>query len=129
MKREILLSLSAGELDEYARALGFDATGAKSAKAKVELIESRRERVAEVEVLGIAVRIPVKRLHDKRITDRLNGGAASDEEFEGLMRDLLGDDQMDAIVEHVTDEDGTVDIDALGLILAKAVRSDELKNF
>ncbi len=129
MKKELLLKLEPEELDEYAKTLGIDAAKAKGAKAKVELIERRRERVAEISALGITVTVPVRRMHDKRITDRLNGRRLSDSQLEKLMRDLLGDEQMDAVIEHVTEEDGTVDVDALGLIIAKIVRSDDLKNF
>lgn len=129
MKKELLLKLEPEELDEYAKTLGIDTAKAKGGKAKVELIERRRERVAEISALGITVTVPVRRMHDKRITDRLNGRRLSDSQLEKLMRDLLGDEQMDAVIEHVTEEDGTVDVDALGLIIAKIVRSDDLKNF
>lgn len=129
MRREILYSMGEDELDEYASTLGIDTRKAKGAKAKADLIEGKRERVAEVEAMGITVSIPIKRMHDKRITDKLNGKRLTDAQFDKLMMDLLGKEQYAAICEHVTDDDGTVDVDALGYILSKVVHSDELKNF
>lgn len=123
------MELSAAELDEYASALGVDTTKLRGQKAKLRLIEERRERVATIPVLGLDLRVPVKRLHDKRLTDRIRKPRHTDEETEEIMRDLLGQEQFDSVVERCTDEDGTVDVDAMALAYVKVLTSGELKNF
>ena len=129
MRKEVMLEMDAEQLDEYARVLGFDAGKARGVKAKAALIEKKREREAEIDVLGMTVRVPVKRMHDKRITDRLTGELTDDREAERLMRDLIGDEQADELLERCTEEDGTVDADAFGYAIAKIAYSPELKNF
>lgn len=42
---------------------------------------------------------------------------------------MLGDEQMTELERACTDEDGTVDIDAMALAVAKIITSQELKNF
>lgn len=129
MRREVLEEMGEEEIDRYMRVLGVDAGAAKSKAAKIIRIERARERTAEIDVLGMTLAVPVKRLHDKRVTDRLNGQAATDEEMNEVMEALLGAEQRDAVLERCTDEDGTVDLEAYSLALATVVSSDELKNF
>lgn len=129
MKREVLMSMSKTELDEYARVLGIDASGKKTVAAKVELIEKRRGRTAEIDALGLTLTIPVKRMHDKRVTDLEGKRPMSDEDATRLLALILGDEQMEKLVERATDEDGVVDVDALGLAMARVLASSDLKNF
>lgn len=129
MKREVLMSMSKTELDDYARVLGIDASGKKTAAAKVELIEKRRGRTAEVDALGLTLTIPIKRMRDKRVTDLEGRRPMSDEDATRLLTLILGDDQMEKLVERATDEDGVVDVDALGLAMARVLASSDLKNF
>lgn len=129
MKREFLLNTSAEQLDTYARVLGFDVSGLPTIEEKVDAICERRERTAEVNALGMTFTIPIKRLHDKRVTDRLDGDGMDAGDFYQLMRDIVGDDQFEALVAHCTDEDGTVDNDAIAYTLGIIERSDALKNF
>ncbi len=129
MREEVMNELPLSELDEYAARIGIDTTGARGRAQKVEMIREARERTAEVHVLGMTVVVPIRRMHDKRVTDRLNGQEMSDAEFESLMVGLLGRDQMDAISAHVSDEDGTVDLDAYGMVLRAVITSDAVKNF
>ena len=123
------MSMSASELDRYAKACGIDTGGTKSIKAKVALIEESRERTVDIAVCGMTVTVPMRNLHDKRIGDRIERGALNDNaEAERLMIDLCGQDQWEAIIERCTEDDGVVDIDALGLIIASVVTSGKLKN-
>lgn len=124
-----MMSMSERQLDAYALVLGIDVSGLATREEKVALIEERRERVADVDVLGMRVAIPVKRLHDKRLTDKLNGVAVSDEVLVAILEEIVGPDQMALIEERCTDEDGTVDTDAYALAIAEITNSDELKNF
>lgn len=129
MKHEVLMSMSKTELDDYARVLGIDASGKKTVAAKAELIEKRRERTAEVDALGLTLVIPIKRMRDKRVTDLAGKRPMSDEDATELLTLILGDEQMQKLVERATDEDGVVDVDAMGLAMARVLASDELKNF
>ena len=108
MKRSTLLRMTPEQLDGYARMLGFDVSGHETVEEKADAIEARRERVATIDVAGLSLTVPMKRLHDKS---------------------LIGDEQMDAIRVLVTDEDGTVDADGYLLVLNAINTSNELKNF
>lgn len=129
MRHETLARMSEVQLDAYADLLGIDTRNIDGVDAKVDEIESRRGRVAEVGVLGITVTIPMKRLHDRRIMDRYSGKAMTNSTLEDFIRDLVGDDQMDAIRDACTDEDGTVDSEALLYAYTCINGADELKNF
>lgn len=129
MRKEVLETLSASELEGYAAVIGVDVSNVKTKKARIARIVEARERTADVNALGMTLTVPIKRLHDKRVTDRLNGGVVGDEELMEIMAAILGEDQLAAIEAHCTDEDGTVDVDAYGVILAAVINSDELKNF
>ena len=124
-----MLRMSAGELDSYARAMGFSVRGAKTAEQKAALIEERRGHVAEVTTLGVTLAVPVKRLRDKRVTDLLSKEGRTDAETEQMMRLVVGDDGWEALVSAATEEDGTVDTDALVHAISTVVTSRELKNF
>lgn len=130
MKSEILSNLTEVELDAYAGAMGLRLPENMPRCEKVEAIVEARNRSASITVLGFTVTVPVKRLHDKRVADKASVlYMMSDAEMEKLFVDIVGQEQMDAIVEHCTDEDGTVDSDALGVFIALVLTSEELKNF
>lgn len=129
MNREQMLRMSPAELDGYARAMGFSVRGAKTAEQKAALIEERRGRVAEVTLLGVTVAVPIKRLHDKRVTDLLAKGDRTDEETERVARMIVGDEQWEAVVAAATEDDGTVDNDALGYAIVALLTSRDLKNY
>ena len=130
MKKEYLLAMSESELDLYGRACGIDTTAAKGVKAKAALIAQARERTADIHVMGMTLTVPIKKMRDKTVGDRIEAGALqSNAKIEELMVDLLGAEQWEAIIERCTDEDGTVDIDAFGVIVAEILSSTELKNY
>lgn len=129
MKRETLLKLDESQLAAYASILGVDVSSIKTAKAKVNAIEKARERVASIDVFGTTIEIPIKRLHDLNITKKLDGGNKSDAEVLNVMREILGDDQMQVVYDLCTDDDGTIDAEAVSLALFTIANSDELKNF
>ncbi len=130
MKREILASLIESELDLYAKTIGVELPDGMPICEKVDRVEEARNRTAVVSVLGFDVSVPIKSLHDKRVADKVkNLSILSDDAMETLFVDIVGDDQWDAIVEHCTDDDGVVDVDALGLFIAKVLVDPELKNF
>lgn len=129
MRKETLLSLSGAEIDRYAEVLGIDTTKLKAKAAKVERIEKARQRTADIEAMGLTLTVPIKKMHDKRITDRMSVGRLSDSQLDALMTDLLGEEQVAKVYEHCTDEDGTIDVEAVALVYTTIISSDELKNF
>lgn len=129
MKREVLLEMSKTELDEYAQVVGVDVTGKKTVVQKVDTIEKCRGRTADVDALGIALTVPIKRMRDKRVSDLMSKRPMTDDDAGNLLLLLLGQEQMDKVVDRVTDDDGTVDVDAMGLVMARVLSSEELKNF
>ena len=129
MNSEQMRRMSASELDAYAKTMGFSVRGAKTAEQKAALIESRRGRVAELTLLGVHVSVPIKRLRDRRVTDLLSKDAPTDADTELMARLIVGDEAWDALVAAATEDDGTVDNDALGYAIAALLTSRELKNF
>lgn len=121
--------MSAGELDEYGKAMGVDMRPAATVADKIALIEGRREQCAEVSALGVALRIPKKALSDKRLTELLNApGGMDDAQATAALRLLLGDMQFAALRDAATDDDGTVDNVALGVAFVRVLQSEQLKN-
>lgn len=129
MNKDYLAMMDEGELEAYAKVLGFTTAAAQTAADKVKLIEQKRGRCAELTVLGIAMSIPVKRAHDGRFIDAMNKEDRTTEELDGAFRFLLGDEQYASLMEAVTEDDGTRDDDALGYAYNKLLYSAELKNF
>lgn len=129
MNREAMELMCVDELDEFGKVLGIAMSPAKTKEDKILLIERKRDRCASIHVLGHDFDIPIKRMHDKRITDLITKLDRSDDETELAMQMLLGDDQFDTLVGACTEPDGTIDIDAMGLAFVKIITSDELKNF
>ena len=129
MRHDVLMEMSLEQLDMYGRVCGIDVSDKKTKRMKVAAIEARRGRTADVDVHGMTLTVPVRAMHDKRVTDLLNGGPLSDEQATELMVLLLGDEQYAALVERCTDDDGLVDVEAVGLAFATIVNCEELKNF
>lgn len=129
MKRETLLKLSNKEIDAYAQTIGVDVSGCKTKALKADAIEKARARVADIQVMGITLHIPVKRLHNLNITTRLNGQITSDAELMDITKQIIGDEQMDKLYAACTDDDGTIDSEAVSLAIATIITSEELKNF
>ena len=129
MNPEYLNRMSEAELDEYAKALGFTAKAAPDKSAKIDMITRRREKVVTVSALGIDFDIPVKRAHDKRVADLLTKPTRSDEEAEKAMQLLLGEEQFTELANACIEDDGTVDVEAMGYAYVRILTSDELKNF
>lgn len=129
MNSEYMERMSALELDEYAKSCGINIARFKDKHAKINAINERRERTATVRALGIDFEIPIKRVHDKRLSDLLNNPNASDEDMTRAMILLLGQEQFDELVSACTEDDGTVDVNAMGVAYVRIISSDNLKNF
>lgn len=129
MKRSILERMSESEIDEYAKVLGVELAPCETLEEKIDMIERRRERCAVVSALGIDFEIPIKRVHDKRISDIITNPKATDEDTYKAMNLLLGDSQTRRLIDACTDDDGTIDSDALGLAFVKILTSKSLKNY
>ena len=129
MRRESMERMTLEELDEYGKVVGVPVGHASSAEDKMRLIERARERVATVRAVGLDLRITYKALHDKRASDLLAKPDRTDEETDEALLLVLGDDQKAELYAACTDEDGTVDVDALAIAYVKIFTSDELKNF
>ncbi len=129
MNKEHMARMGADELDRYARSMGFSAKAGKTAEEKARIIERKRGRAAKISVIGVEVEVPVKRLHDKRVTDLLAKREKTDEETAEMIRLIVGDEAWDELVKAATEEDDTVDNDALGFAIASIITSRELKNY
>ncbi len=128
MNREAMERMSAGELDAYARVLGIDLRGAKGSQRKIEVITRRRERCAEIRVLGLDLEVPVRRAHDRRVNELLSGGRTDADMVEALGL-LLGEEQFEALEAACTEEDGVFDVEAFAFAAATVLGSPDLKNF
>lgn len=117
------------ELEGYAKEMGFTTRAATGAEAKAKLIRSRRERVVEMRVIGVDVSVPIKRAHDKRVSDLLRKRPRTDKDVTEAFRILLGDEQLSAIMAAATEEDGTVDEAAVAYAFNSILDNGDLKNF
>lgn len=124
-----MMEMSLEQLDQYGRVCGIDVTGKRTKAQKVALIEERRARVADIDVLGMTLHVPVRAMRDKRVTDLISRGDLTEAEADWLMGALLGEEQYEALVERCTDDDGIVDVNALALAFGTVIRSDDLKNY
>lgn len=124
-----MMEMSLEQLDQYGTACGIDVSGKRTKAQKVALIEERRGRVADVDVLGMTLHVPVRAMKDKRVTDLLDRGGLSEADADWLMGALLGEEQYASLIERCTDEDGVVDVSAVGIAFATIVRSEDLKNY
>lgn len=122
------MSMSSDELDEYASVIGASVSGMDSIAEKVSAIESRRERTHEISLFGTLFVIPVRNIRDKRFQDAARG-ILTDGDAEIAARLALGDEQWEKLIVLATDEDGVVDIDALGMAVARILSNPELKNY
>lgn len=130
MRHEVMMDMSLDELDAYGRACGIDVSGLRTKAQKVGRIEERRGRVAEVHMLGTTMTIPIRRLHDKRVSDLLRKeGGLTDEEAATAMVLLLGEEQYEEVIDRCTDEDDVVDVEALGCAFVALFSDPELKNY
>ena len=129
MRHEVLMEMSLEQLDQYGQACGIDVTGKRTKAQKVALIEERRQRMAEIDALGMTLAVPVRAMHDKRVTDLLDRGGLSEAEADALMTMLLGEEQYERVVERCTDDDGVIDVNAVGLVFGTLITSKELKNY
>ncbi len=128
MKKEYLLKMSDEELAGYMKMLGISSKATKTREAKIELIERRRAKTETIDVLGIPIEVSVKKLRDRRVLDAYQA-ATTDAQMEAVARQIIGDEQMDALAVAATDEDGTVDVDALGYAIATILTNKKVKNF
>lgn len=117
------------ELDAYAKALGITVTNLKTAADKIGVITKRRDRMAKLKILGLDLEVPIKRLYDKRVSDVLDKSALTDAESIDLMTLVFGEEQMQMILEACTEDDGTIDVVALGYVFTRVFTDNALKNF
>lgn len=128
MNTDYMRKMSADELEAYAKHMGFTLAAGKTIEDKIAIIEAKRSREAGMTLLGVPVSVPIKRLHDKRVTDLL-AKKRTDEETMRMFRLIVGDESCDKVVDAATEDDGTVDNDALGYAIATLVMNKDLKNF
>ena len=128
MRKEILEQMTDAELMEYAQAVGVKQTAMTKAKNKAKLIFDRWEKVVNINVYGYDFEVKTKVLKDKRFVDLVTKENATDDEMTEALLILIGEAQLQKLYELCTDEDGTVDIAAIGLAFVRLINSPELKN-
>lgn len=128
MRRDTLMAMSGDELDAYAKLLGANTAGMDSHAEKIAAIDAKRESTHEVTLLGKTFSIPVRNIRDKRFQD-VATSINNDIQAEKAARLALGEEQWDELVERASDEDGVIDIDALGYAVALILHNPELKNY
>lgn len=129
MNTDYMRKMSADELEAYAKHMGFTLAAGKTIEDKIAIIEAKRSREVELTLLGVPVSVPIKRLHDKRVTDLLANKRRTDDETMRMFRLIVGDEACDEVVAAATEDDGTVDNSALGYAIATLVMDKDLKNF
>lgn len=126
MKKEILETMSEAELRAYASNLGIPAKALNAATDKAKFVESRWEKVVTVKVAGESFTIPTKVVKSKGFIDLMAKG--EDVATEQALELLIGADGMKKVTDMATDEDGTVDVIAMGTIYGLILNDRKLKN-
>ena len=129
MNPRYLANMSEDELEAYANELGFTTRAAAGREAKAALIERRRERGVDVDAIGVSLHLTVKAAHDRRFQELISKRDRDGRDVEDAFRLLLGDEQFGELQQAATDEDGTVDEDALAYAYNRILSCEELKNF
>lgn len=129
MRHDVMMAMSKSELDAYATSLGINVAAKKTIASKVAAIEDARGRCADIDVFGETFTIPIKAVHDKRVSDLATKSNLTDDDAMHLLELLLGEEQIAKLTELCTDEDGTVDVNAIALAMATILQSEKLKNF
>ena len=119
MKKDILLSLSDGELDDFAKTVGAETDGLEHV-AKVDAILNRQNRIVRFKALGMDIEIETSKFNDMRNT-KLDFDASRVDGMIDAARFLFGDEQEKRIREYITDDDGAQDTIAYAYIVQKAV--------
>lgn len=129
MNTDYMRKMSADELEAYAKQMGFTLAAGKTIEDKIAIIEAKRSREVDLTLLGVPVSVPIKRMYDKRVTDLLAKKNRTDDETMAMFRLIVGDEACDEVVAAATEDDGTVDNNALGYAIAALVTDKDLKNF
>lgn len=129
MNPKYLEKMSASELNEYAKAIGIKKLVGKTRAEKIEYLEKRRHRSATIKVLGVTLNIPIKALHDRRVYEVLDSPTSTDNDCVETLKLVIGEEQFQELLAACTDEDGTVDSDALAYAYAVILHSPELKKY
>ena len=129
MNTDYMRKMSADELEAYAKHMGFTLAAGRTIDDKIAIIEAKRSREVGLTLLGVPVSVPIKRLYDKRVTDLLAKKKRTDDETMAMFRLIVGDEACDEVVAAATEDDGTVDNNALGYAIAALVTDRDLKNY
>ena len=119
MKRSILESMTAEELDEYAKLIGAKTDGLKPKAAKVDAILARANRTIDVEAAGFKCTVDARNLSNMNLESVQAEAAKSVSGVRDLGRALLGEEQEQGLWDYATDEDGRTDAYMYGYILGK----------
>ncbi len=129
MNTQTMEGLSNEELEAYAQTMGFTTKACKDKADKIALIQRKRSRSVTVTVLGLDLLVSVRRFRSSKFGDVITSRGRTSAELMGAFRDLLGDDQFDALMDVCRDEDGEPDEDAVAYAFNVILATDELKNY
>lgn len=132
MNPEYLNKMSDKELNDLASSFGaaFGKTVKKlDTEAKIEELKKYRERTATIRVLGVDLSISVKKRNDvDNFAYLLDKPDRTQEDIENAYKFLLGEVQYAELVLACTDEDGSIDYQALVYAFNAITANDDLKN-
>lgn len=129
MRTETLKAMTAEELEDYARAMGFTLKALADKDDKVEMIQRRRARSVTVPVFGLDLDIEVRRFRSSRFADVIQSPHRTGAQLLGAFRGLLGDEQFSSLLDACADEDGETDEDALAVAMNRILACEDLKNY
>lgn len=129
MRTEALKAMTAEELEDYARAMGFTLKALTDKDDKVDMIQRRRARSVTVPVFGIDLDIEVRRFRSSRFADVIQSPRRTGEQLIGAFKGLLGDGQFSRLLDACADEDGETDEDALAVAMNRILDCEDLKNY
>ncbi len=128
MNPKYLDKMSAKELDSYGKCVGVDVRNLKTKEQKAEAIRAERERTVQVVALGIPFEVKKSAVRDKRVTDVFEDPRTAPDDVAKVMDTVLGNEQYAELVNACTDEDGSVDVDAMTYATVAIINSAQVKN-
>lgn len=128
MKKENLERMSEAEIIQYAEALGIPKKAIKAANNKAEFVWNRWNQEVTVSAVGLDLKIPAKLLRDKDLINALANPNLTDDQADKIIMRLLGETQYNALIDACTDDEGVVDVVAMGVAFGRILSSHELKN-
>ncbi len=128
MKKSTLELMKEDELRSFASVVGADVESAEGRDDLISAILDRTNRTITVKAGGMKLDVKASSVTDLRVVELAGRADKGISELTALSKVLLGERQHARLIEHVTDDDGSVDGVLFAFIVGKVIEQVERKN-